>query len=268
MDSHLKGYFERIKIKDQIDATAETLAALIEHHTGQIPFENLNPLLNIPVTLDLNSLWKKLIHDRRGGYCFEQNLTLMHVLKKLNFEVTPLAARVEASGERMNARTHMLLKVKTENQNFLADVGFGGTTPTVPLLLDNRNPQETPHNTYRILLEKGIYSLQVLKEDSWQLLYTFDLQKQHQVDFEMANWYTSTFPTSHFRHDLLVAIAKSTGRFNLKNNRLTHYHKNGATEQQILKSPDEIRAVLEEVFHLNLTNLPGLDVKLAGFLKE
>ena len=51
-------------------------------------------MLRRPIRLDLASIESKLVHDLRGGYCFEQNLLFAAVLERLGFSVTLLAARV------------------------------------------------------------------------------------------------------------------------------------------------------------------------------
>ncbi len=53
-----------------------TLCAIHALHPAAIPFENLDPLLDRPVSLDLEALQQKLVGSRRGGYCFEQNTLL------------------------------------------------------------------------------------------------------------------------------------------------------------------------------------------------
>jgi N-hydroxyarylamine O-acetyltransferase len=74
--------------------TLKTLEAIHLCHPKSIPFENLNSWLKQPVPLDLKSLQQKLIHQGRGGYCFEQNLVLRSVLISLGFQIKNLAARV------------------------------------------------------------------------------------------------------------------------------------------------------------------------------
>ena len=58
------------------------------------PFENLDILLGRAIRLDLESLQRKLVAERRGGYCFEQNLLFAAALEALGFDVTLLSARV------------------------------------------------------------------------------------------------------------------------------------------------------------------------------
>lgn len=269
MDSTiLKSYFNRIQIDDIQGNSLENLRLLVKHHTRNIPFENLNPLLDIPVKLDMESLVQKIIYGGRGGYCFEQNLLFMEVLKTLGYQAEPLAARVTASDDAMNARTHMFLLVTIEESHYITDVGFGGATPTEPLRFEPDLIQKTPHNTYRITENNENFSFEYLKENKWKPLHTFDLQKQFPVDFQMANWYTSTYPESHFRHQLSVALGGQGERFGLRNNRLSIHHINGETETKELLTVKEIMDVLENLFGLNLSRLPGLEKRLSGFISK
>ena len=67
------------------------------------------------------------MRDRRGGYCYEHNLLLSHVLQQLGFLVRGLAARVlwNVSEGTVRPRSHMLLLVDLDNRHYVADVGFG-----------------------------------------------------------------------------------------------------------------------------------------------
>src|SRR5450432_1089503 len=90
----LGAYFRRIAYEGAAPATLATLTELHALHAAAIPFENLSAFLGEPVKLDLASLEEKLVRGGRGGWCFEQNLLLSHVLIALGFDVTRLAARV------------------------------------------------------------------------------------------------------------------------------------------------------------------------------
>ena len=61
-------------------------------HVTRIPFENLDILLGRPIRLDLESLQRKLVQGRRGGYCFEHNTLFAAALEEIGFGVTRLAA--------------------------------------------------------------------------------------------------------------------------------------------------------------------------------
>ena len=91
---NIDAYFERIGFSGSIAPTLETLTQLHALHPAAIAYENLDPLIGVPVRLDLPNLQQKLVFDRRGGYCFEHNTLLLQVLAALGFQVTPLSARV------------------------------------------------------------------------------------------------------------------------------------------------------------------------------
>ncbi len=135
---NLDGYFKRIGYAGSTDVTLETLRSIHLQHAQSIPFENLNPFLRIPVVLDIDSLYQKLVLDRRGGYCFEHNLLLAEVLKTLGYRVKGLGARVlwNIPEGVVTARGHMLLLVEIDHDHFIADVGFGGMTLTSPLAVE------------------------------------------------------------------------------------------------------------------------------------
>ena len=67
----LEAYLARIGLRGR-----PGVAALHRAHVTTIPFENRDPRRGIPVSLELEDLERKLVDQRRGGYCFEQNLPL------------------------------------------------------------------------------------------------------------------------------------------------------------------------------------------------
>src|SRR5665213_3130179 len=158
----LNSYFHRIGYAGPRIPTLATLRAIHLHHPLAIPFENLDPLLGRPVGLDVPSLLDKLIHEGRGGYCFEHNLLLARVLEDLGFRVTCLAARViwNAPEGAIRPRAHMLLRIDLGDEPYIADVGFGGQTLTAPLRLATDVEQTTPHEAFRLSTTDGDFVLQ------------------------------------------------------------------------------------------------------------
>jgi N-hydroxyarylamine O-acetyltransferase len=272
---NLDAYFARIGFSGRRVPTLETLQALHLAHVQSIAFENLNPLLDWPVPLDLPSVEEKLVHAGRGGYCFEQNALLAAALRELGFDVTGLAARViwSVPEDAVTPRTHMLLKVTIAGEPFLADVGFGGQTLTGPIRLVENVEQTTPHDPFRLVPAEpfdaaaGPYGadlkLQSVVAGAWKTLYRFDLQPQRPPDYVVANHYVSTHPSSHFRSSLRVALAAPGRRYALVNNQLTVHHLNGRSERQILNSVSEVKEALVARFGLTLPATPDLDAALA-----
>ncbi len=99
----LNAYFQRIGYSGERTPTLKTLQSIHQHHAEAIAFENLNPFLKQPVPLDLKSLQQKLLHEGRGGYCFEQNLLLGSVLRAFGFQVTKRSSDDEQAIWRFNS---------------------------------------------------------------------------------------------------------------------------------------------------------------------
>ena len=191
----LEAYLRRTGAACPAGPTLDALGALHEAHVGAIPFENLDVLLGREIRLDVGSLQAKLVAARRGGYCFEHNTLFAAVLEALGFAVTPLGARVGSRPGDVRRRTHMTLRVDLPEGPHLADVGFGGDGPVHPVPLD---PAAAADGEHRVVAEGDGFALHG-REGS---LYTFTLERQYPVDYEVANHFTSTHPSSHFRSTL------------------------------------------------------------------
>ena len=210
-------YLQRIRARRPEEANLESLRALHLAHRTTIPFENLDIQLGRSIRLDLDSLQAKLVAGRRGGYCFEQNTLFFHALRALGFEVERCEARVRPPGsDRITPRTHMVLLVRLERAEFLVDVGFGVSGPLEPVAMAE-GPQEQYGWTYRIVREGAARVLQLQSGEGWRDLYAFVPEPRYPIDFEVANWYTSTHPESRFVVTLTVQHSTPEARHVLHN---------------------------------------------------
>lgn len=226
----LAAYAERIELMGEMRPSEKCLRELHLAHALHVPFENIEVLMGRPVRLDLESLWKKLVTDRRGGYCFEQNALFAAVLEEIGFRVTRLAARVRMGAAGITSRGHMLLAVEADGRQFLADVGFGGDALLHPIPWC---PGETAAQfawKYRLMVEAPGYLLQTWRGDGWVDLYSFTMEEQYAVDYEVANYYTATHPDSFFRKQLMVHLPGPEVRVTLLGRRLMERSPEGASE--------------------------------------
>jgi len=263
----LDRYLARIGFAGERPATLATLNALHALHPAAIPFENLDVLLGREIRLDLPSLVDKLVARRRGGYCFEHNTLFAAALGAIGFEVETLGARPMwryPSGEA-NARTHMALKVVSEGVDYLADAGFGGNTLTAPLLLRPDIVQDTPHGRYRLVRDGGEMRLDALTGTEWEPVYLVSREPRNAMDWEVANWFTSTSPQSRFRKQLMAARARPGMRCTLLDNRLSVHRPDGVQERRHLCTAAQLAAALEEVFGIDIPEGSGALIgELAG----
>jgi N-hydroxyarylamine O-acetyltransferase len=250
----LNAYFDRIAYHGPTEPSRELLGALTLRHTQSIPFENLDVLLGRPIRLDTEALFQKLVHERRGGYCFEQNGLFLEVLRALAFQVTPLSARVRWQRPRdfIPPRTHVFIRVELEGESWLTDVGVGALSLTAPLRLATSDAQVTPHETRRIVQEGALLFHQVRIGDSWQDVCEFTLEEMPPIDRELGNWFTSAHPQSHFKNRLIVARAGEFGqRITLLNDELTIRDRSGSASTRRIRSASELLAILDEHFGLH-----------------
>lgn len=257
---NLDAYFQRIGYMGDRTPTMETLRALQYCHASAIPYENLNPLLGLPVRLDLDSLQQKLVTEQRGGFCFEQNLLFSHVLKSLGFSVHGLAARVlwRQPEDAFLLRGHMILRVDLSEGSYIADVGFGGVTLTAPLRLEPNTEQPTPHEWFRLIPHGEEFITQAKLRDEWVRLYRFEPGEHFQPDYEVTCWYLCNHPDSQFISNLIAARPTKDCRYALRNNELATHHRNGPTERITLTTAEELRAALTGPLGLTLPDSPKL----------
>jgi N-hydroxyarylamine O-acetyltransferase len=252
-DFPLSKYIARIGLSKAPDLNE---AGLMEVHAAQafsIPFENFDILLGRTISLAQDDLVSKLIHQRRGGYCFELNSLLHLALKSLGFTVQPLLARVLYGRTEPGARTHQVLVVTISGQDWLADCGFGGPGLCLPLPMipDQVGDQYGERHRLRRDSRYGMV-LQRASQDSFLDLYTFDQSEQTlAVDIEMANHFTSTWPASMFRLHRLCSLRKQWGRITLSDMELTIY-RNGQSSSQTLPPGPQYMAAVAEHFGIQL----------------
>ena len=248
-DFDLIAYAARIgtAVPDTIDLPA--LQRLHQAHVGAIAFENLDVQWRRTVRIDPASVWAKLVGSARGGYCFEQNTLLREVLRARGVAVTAREARVRSGATSRRARTHMTLVVRIDGADFLCDVGFGAYTPLQPVPLDGE-PSRQHAWVYRMVPEGSLTVLQWQRQGAWQDLYAIEPGEPGDVDFEMANWYTCTWPESGFVQTMTAQRATPDARYTLRNYTLTEDARDASFVQTLRR--DEIVPALRRVFGLDV----------------
>ena len=207
----LGAYLRRIKYTGEIAPTVETLKAIHKAQFYTIPFENFDIQLGRGINLAPEAIFEKLVRKKRGGYCFELNGLFLMALKTLGFEVRALLSRVHITGTP-TGRGHQIELVNIRGRQWIADVGFGGETPRIPIPLELNQP--TVHDGQQIrLVETEPFGtmLQTLKNNKWMDLYSFDMGHVCQADIEYGNYFTSTHPSSFFTFNRVAALPVEKG---------------------------------------------------------
>lgn len=248
----LDAYLRRVDYRGRLDTTAETIRRLHRAHLAAIPFENIDVALGRGVGLDLASLQQKLVRQLRGGYCYEHNLLFAAVLERAGFRVTRLLARVRMGTDKILPRSHATLLVEAGDTRWLADVGFGSEGLVEPIPFRDGATTTVGSWTWR-LDHDGDWVLRALHDDGWFDLYAFALERQHHVDFVVANHFTATHPSSPFVDRLVVHRTGPYVRHSLHGAELTTRRATGTATRAL--SDTELPDVLRDTFALALS--PG-----------
>lgn len=242
-------YFRRIGLTRPTGANLHGLRQIHAAHVAAIPFENLDILLGRGITLDLGHLRAKLIDGRRGGYCFEQNTLLLTVLRDLGFDAVPMEARVRVGATTVRPRTHMILGVHVDGVEWLADVGFGGEGLLEPVQVSGEVSSQGGMS-YRVSREGPVRVLQTRSSNDWFDLYAFLPEVAHPVDFELANWFTSTHPQSPFVRTLTAQRSTPDVRYVLRYPTYSEVRGGSVQTREIDRA--ELLPLLRDVFLIDL----------------
>ena len=206
-------YLQRMGYTGTPKRDFETLHALQRSHLETIPYENLDIIRGVPLSLEINDIYEKVVVRRRGGYCFELNALFAWLLRGLGFEVIDYFARFLKEETTIPMRRHQVLHVACDDGDFLCDVGVGGTIPRMPLPLTPGKVSRQGNEKY--ILEEDALLGKVLYEwrrDSWQKMYSFTSEPQLAVDFVAASFYCEKHHDSIFTKQDMVHIFTKEGR--------------------------------------------------------
>ena len=192
-------YLKRIGYIGPRSPTIEVLRHLHRRHLLSVRFENLGIHFGKPTVLDEKVFYRKIIDDRRGGYCYELNGCFAWLLKRLGFRVSMLSARVASKDGGFSPEfDHMTLLVRMR-ECWLADVGFGDSF-TQPKKLDTADPQKDEGHFYKVTSSgrNRLVLRRPCKDGSWEPQYAFNLRSHRLADFAAWNRYQQTSPRSPF----------------------------------------------------------------------
>ena len=249
MTFDLAAYLKRVGLAATPPPDLDGARTLHRAHVMAIPFENLDIQFGVGIKLDAASLQQKLVQRRRGGYCFEQNALFATALAAIGVAAEPREARVRTVSGALLPRTHMALVIAFEGRDWLADVGFGGDGLVEPLPLDG-TPAEQEGRGYRAMAEGARRILQMRSGETWVDQYALLPDVVYPIDFEMANWFTSTWPRSPFVQTVTAQRVTAGARHILRN--LTYTVTRGDVAETREISRAELVPLLRSIFDLDV----------------
>src|SRR5579864_6315541 len=213
-------YLARIAYAGPTPPTIETLRSIHRAHLQTVPFENLDIALGCTIVVDEDATVRKIVEQRRGGFCYELNGAFAALLRELGFRVTLLSARVaRPQGGEGPEFDHLTLRVDLE-EPWLADVGFGESF-LEPLRLEAGRDQLDPTGTYRLHAQGERLRMEKFVTDgSWKPQYSFSLEPRRLEEFAGMCRYHQTSPDSSFTQNRICSRATPDGRITLSEMKL------------------------------------------------
>ncbi|MCD2189948.1 arylamine N-acetyltransferase family protein [Actinomycetospora soli] len=219
----------------------DDVAVLADRHFRAVPFENLSIHLGEPVDLRPEALFDKIVHRRRGGFCYELNGLFAWLLAELGHDVRFLGGVVHTPTGDTAPLAHMALTAGGR----LVDVGFGGFL-VLPISLDEPSTQIDPQPDGDV----------EVRSPAGKPGYRLERRERARDDFGPTCFWTATHPDSGFTHGPTCSLPTADGgRVTMAGaHRIVTAPDGTRTEDDL--PDDEALAAYRDLFGVDLDRLP------------
>lgn len=242
-------YLDRLNLQKE-DPDLKFLKKIHKAHLLNIPFENLDIHYGKKIILDIERIYKKVIIDKRGGFCYELNGLIFHLLSNLRFNCHLVSARVKGNKSWGPEFDHMIVIVNLNNENWLVDVGFGSLfVEPKKIMLDV--PQLDYNNYYKFETDPDENLILKKSKDNsvYSSIYQFELVSRELIEFlPMCNYHQESKKSIFSQNKLITQLFKN-GRITLTDRKLK-LELNGELEEKPILNEDEFLSKLE--FHFGI----------------
>lgn len=246
----IQAYLDRIGCPKPEKPDVESLRRLTRCHLVEVPFENLEVTEEgHEPSLEADNLYRKVVENRRGGYCFELNKLYYLLLQALGYRCTPVPVRVLMGRPEPRPFSHRGTLVELEGQRWYVDVGFGGLGPKGIINVDIPDVQTIVGESFRVVWEGDTCVIIRVEPDKEIRMLAFWDKEWLDCDYNYWSGFFATSPTSPFCTRRICYICTPTGWLSLVNTELTVFDS-GVTTVHPLEGEAAVRAVIEDKFKL------------------
>lgn len=250
-------YFRRLGLDldvDNLTLDIKLLNQIQYAHVANIAYENLDILKNVPLNLDNEKLFEKMIINKRGGYCFEINSLYNWLLQEIGFKTTNYMARYLRGEKDVPKRRHRVIIVESDliDGRIMCDAGIGDRAPRYPLKLEEDLIQEQFNETYKFVKDDFYgWLLTDYHKGNWGAFFAFTEEVQLDIDYVMPSFYCEKHPDSPFNKTNIIAIKTSDGRKTISDMTFRIFSSDNVEERSII---DEtmLKQILSEHFKINI----------------
>lgn len=251
----VKQYFERIGLEfepEKIKPDFELLKKLQYAHVITVPYENLDILAGVPLKLDAEGLFDKIVAHKRGGYCFELNGLFKWLLCELGYNTLDCFARFWRGSDSMPKRRHRVIIAWSDftDGRILCDTGVGSPAPRYPLRLEPDIIQEQFGETYRFKRDSEFgWVIEELHKGEWRRYFSFTEEPQYDIDYIMPSYFCEMHTDSPFNKEPMLAVKTLSGRVTVDGN-VFRIFDGDSVEERIIHSKDEMNGIYRKYFGL------------------
>lgn len=254
----LQSYFERIGYSGAASPEPATLRAVLQAHVCAVPFENLDVQLGRPLSTAVEEAYEKIVANRRGGWCYEQNGLFGWALARMGFEVTRVAGavmRVDNGDQALANHLCLLVRCPGDTGTWLADVGFGGSLfEPIPLVADAHW-----HEPFQVSLRPVEDGWWRFSENAGNGDFSFDFEPLPADEAALSGKCRAlqTQPDSSFVLNLVAQIREPDRHLTLRGRVLSIATRHGIASET-LGSASELRETLSGRFGLDVPGVADL----------
>lgn len=264
MPLDIQDYFGRIGYEGPCEPTLDTLARVHRAHALAIPYENLDVYLERPVDQDISRIFSKIVHEGRGGWCYEMNGLLGWALREIGFDVTRHMGGVFRAEHGDEAFGNHLVHTVEMDETFIVDVGIGDFIKEPAVLREGS------------FVEDGkSYRLEQLPDGSWRFHnaegampanfdFLYEAASEDQLDATCNNLQSD--PQSMFRQNLICQQMTATGLKGLVGRMLTD--TDAGLQGHLIESEEELEEAIIKTLGITPPPLDGLWEKVSARHEE
>lgn len=223
----------------------EDITKLIQAHLSTFSFSSGKVLLKNEISLELSDIYKSIVKQKRGGYCFEHNKLFYEVLKELRFDVTFHLARVVNNTSNEVPQTHRFTILSFEGEKYIVDVGVGFHSPCVPVKFGKEISNAQLNIGYKIeTYEDNTLGLVKIEDNEPYQVTQFNINSCYEADFEMGHFYSHKHPAAIFINNFVVSLILPNEIRSLRNGNYFKIFEHGV-EVIPINSVKALKAILE-----------------------
>jgi N-hydroxyarylamine O-acetyltransferase len=259
----LPAYFDRIGYSGGTTPDFATLDAVLRAHIASVPFENLDVQLGRRSGTALPGIFDKIVGERRGGWCYEQNGLLGWALGEIGFDVRRVSAGVmrEVRGDAMLGN-HLTLIVTLDCKEWLVDAGFGGTQ-AAPIPFEAGEWIHAPFAVGLAETGDGYWRFSECYGDGEPFSFDFSTGPADEALFARQCAALQDDPESIFVQNLVVQQRQGERHVALRGRVLMERDARGE-RKALVGNAEELVAVLRDSFGLDVPEIAGVWDRVAA----